>query len=131
MKKVDYYKAEATNQIAHLKNKIIDHFWAKEQFFIKDTEEYYMINRAIGDGIDSMIKALSVEFRISRQASEHLGCDVDNYVYNIMARMLAEELIKSEFIPVSTIDPFYGDILYRVNIPVIGFVDDTKTSRGE
>jgi hypothetical protein len=125
MKVIENYRGNAGNQIAAFKNEFITQFWRTKVPVAVNTDDYYTINRALSDVIDKMVLIVQAEYTLPRHADERLGDDREKLVLSQLTRLVADQLFKSERIPVElTPSLMYGDKTYRLTVPVIALKEE-------
>jgi hypothetical protein len=126
----------ASNQIAKVFNELSAAFWSNHAFLNLDKDDYRVrdhytqINREFYDILNKNIDVLFCELVVDDRMLRNTE-NIEPYIKQRIAAMLAEELVKNNSMYIRAIDNMRGQKRYSVSIPFIKTIRKPTTERQE
>lgn len=111
------YELEASNQIAHFKNRLAEAIW--KNVLPETSDKYHQINSALFKVVDEVIGVLGASYEVDMEAMYDRRDIPQDYIVGVLSTALTRELMKSDIAYISKRNTLLGGNRYVVTIPFI------------
>lgn len=113
--------SSASARLASFKLKVSELFWKncgnEALSSAKNKDNYFAINRAISDAFDKIVNIVEVSQHFRRDEVDHLQDRMDDFAVDKLSQLLAAEIRKHNFIPVTKDqNSLFGDVEYKLSV---------------
>lgn len=121
----NYFGGSCT--VSKFKNEIMDAIWGVLGVELKNSlsspdnpfglEKYFQINRQLSDTIDRFVGKLGASYTID---ARNLQPGIEEYIHDKLTHMIADELMKSDFVAVQELGGDYAcEKYFHVEVPFL------------